>query len=268
MSVTFCLNTSTIKPQPLLEKIRLTAEAGYSGVELWLNDVYEFVGRGGEVRDIEHALADHGLRVPCTIALRAWGEASEEEYPLHLEEAKRRLELTHRLGAPYLVCSPPREPADLGVVARRYADLLEIGRQTGVKPTFEYISFFRSVSSLSQAWRVVQEVDHPDATLILDSFHNWNSSSTEADLCAVDVDRISHYHINDAALHIPAGQQRDPDRVMPGDGQINLAAEVKILREKGYSGAVSLELFNAELWEKDPREVLRIGLERMQALFA
>ena len=79
MAWTLCLNTSTIKPQPLLEKIRLAAAAGFAGVELWINDVYEFVGQGGEVRDVEKALSDHGLIVPCTIALRGWAEAAEAE---------------------------------------------------------------------------------------------------------------------------------------------------------------------------------------------
>ena len=110
MAFTLCLNTSTIKPQAMLDKIRLTAEAGFSGVELWINDIYEFIGRGGEVSDIEKALADHGLIVPCTIAMRQWGEATEEEYPLMLDEAKRRMELAARLGAPYIVATPPRDP--------------------------------------------------------------------------------------------------------------------------------------------------------------
>ena len=55
------LNTSTIKPQPLMKKIELVAKAGYDGIELWLNDIYEYVGQGGEVSDVEKALADHGL---------------------------------------------------------------------------------------------------------------------------------------------------------------------------------------------------------------
>ena len=41
----YCLNTSTIKPVSLLEKIRLVGEAGFDGIELWLNDVLEFVCR-------------------------------------------------------------------------------------------------------------------------------------------------------------------------------------------------------------------------------
>lgn len=263
----FCLNTSTIRPQPMLDKIRLAGEAGYDGIELWINDVYEYVGRGGEVSDIEHALDDHGLRVPCTIALRAWAEASDEEYPLMLDEARRRMELAHRLGAPYLVCSPPRDACDFGQIARRYRDLLELGRQIGVKPTFEYISFFRSVASLPQAWRIVQEADDPDATVIVDAFHSWNTSSTLADLEAIPVERISHYHIDDADPTIPAGDQRDPDRVMLGEGVIDLKAEIALLKGKGYSGAISLELFNPQLWSQDPREVLKIGLERMRELW-
>jgi len=53
---------------------------------------------------------------------------------------------------------------------------------------------------------------------------------------------------------------------MPGDGKIDLKAEIDIMREIGYRGTVSLELFNAELWERDPAEVLKIGYERMQEL--
>lgn len=266
MAFTLCLNTSTIMPQPILEKIRLTAEAGYAGIELWVNDVYAFIGRGGEVRDIEKALADHGLIVPCMIATRGWAEASEFEYPHQLQETKRRLELAARLGSPYLVCSPPYEPFDLSVVASRYRELLELGRNIGCRPTYEYISFFRGCPRLDQAWQVVQEANDPDATLVMDAFHTWNSGGTLDDIREVSADRIAHYHIDDAAQEIPAGQQLDPDRVMVGDGVIDLKAEIQTLRDIGYDKTISLELFNKRLWEQDPGEVLRIGMERLQAL--
>ena len=268
MPITLCLNTSTIKPTPLLEKVRLAAEHGFEGIELWTNEIYEHIGRGGEVRDIEKALADHGLIVPCMIALRQWGEAIGPEYPIMLEEAKRRMELAARLGAPYIVATPPREPCDLAQLTRRYADLLEIGRAVGVRPTFEYISFFRSASTLNHAWQVVRDVDDPDATLVLDAFHTWNGASTFDELRAIPVERIAHYHLDDAPGGKPATQQTDPDRVMPGDGVIDLRREVGLLREKGYDASVSLELFNRDLWAKDPNEVLKLGMERMRELFA
>jgi 2-keto-myo-inositol isomerase len=268
MGFTFCLNTSTIKPQPLLEKIRLTAEAGFAGVEPWINDIYEFIGQGGEVRDVEKAIADHGLIVPCMIAMRQWAEASELEYPIMLDEAKRRMELAARLGSPYIVATPPRDPCDIGQIVTRYRDLLNLGREVGIKPTFEYIGFFRSTSRLNDAWQVVQEADDPGATLILDSFHSWNSGSTLDDLRAIPGDRISHYHIDDADSTKPMGSQTDPDRVMLGEGCIDLAGEITVLKEIGYEGTVSLELFNEELWERDPLDVLKTGIERMRELFS
>ena len=48
------LNASTIKPTPLLEKIRVTGEAGYKGIELWAVEIYEYIGRGGEAVSYTH----------------------------------------------------------------------------------------------------------------------------------------------------------------------------------------------------------------------
>ena len=46
------LNSSTIKTTPLLDKIRVAGEAGYEGIELWAVEIYEHIGRGGEVSDL------------------------------------------------------------------------------------------------------------------------------------------------------------------------------------------------------------------------
>ena len=173
-----------------------------------------------------------------------------------------------RLGAPYIVATPPLELARQEHLPERYVDLLEIGRKEGIRPTFEYISFFKSVYNLSDAWRIVQESDDPDSSIILDAFHNWNSNSTLDDLRTIPLEKISHYHIDDAHPDIAATDQKDPDRVMLGDGQIDLAAELAVLKEKGYDRTMSLELFNAELWEQDPLEVITTGLEKMKSLWA
>ena len=264
----FCLNTSTIKPQPLIRKIELAGQVGYDGIELWVNDVYAFIGRGGEVRDVEKALGDNGLIVPSMIAIRQWGNMNGWEYELVKDEARRRFALCARLGASYIVATPPLELARQDHQPERYFDLLQIGREEGIKPTFEYISFFKSVYNLADAWRIVQETDDLDSSIILDAFHNWNSNSTLDALRAIPLEKISHYHIDDAAPDKAPTTQTDPDRVMIGEGQIDLAAEIAVLKEKGYDKTVSLELFNAELWEQDPLEVISTGLARMKALFA
>ena len=264
----FCLNTSTIKPQPLLRKIELAGLAGYDGIELWINDVYDFIGRGGEVREVEQALQDNGLIVPSMIAIRQWGETNGWEYQLIKDEAHRRFALASRLGAPYIVATPPLEIEEQDHLPERYCDLLQIGREEGVKPTFEYISFFKSVNNLADGWRIVKEAGDDDSSIILDAFHNWNSNSSPDDLRAIPEEKISHYHIDDAHPDIAPTEQKDPDRVMLGDGQINLTAELTILKTKGYDRTMSLELFNETLWDQDPLEVITTGLERMKSLWA
>jgi 2-keto-myo-inositol isomerase len=82
------------------------------------------------------------------------------------------------------------------------------------------------------------------------------------DVPDIDGRRIAIFHIND----VPPGKEReklkDEDRVMPGDGILPLGEIISKLDSIGYGGFVSLELFNRDLWEKDPLEVARIGLEK------
>ena len=200
------------------------------------------------------------------IAMRGWGEAEGFEYNIILDECKRRMELAARLKSPYIVATPPFFDADLNQVSQRYRDLLRIGKEAGVMPTMEYISFFKSVWRLRQAWQIVQEADDPDATIILDAFHTWNSASSIEEYRSIPVEKISHFHIDDAHPNKPQMQQIDPDRQMVGDGPIDLKAELALLKEKGYNGCVSLELFNQDLWKQEPLEMLKIGLERVKAV--
>lgn len=263
----YSLNASTIKPTPLLEKIRVAREAGYDGIELWAVELYEHVGRGGEISDVEKSLADHGLTVPCFIAVRNWGESSGWEYKLALDEVRRRFELAARIGSPLVVCTPPMEQPGIDHLHDRYRDLLQIGRETRVRAVLEYISFFASLNNVPDTVTVLDRCGDPDACTILDAFHNWNNRTTLDDIRALPLERIAHYHIDDAAPGIPSGQQTDPDRVMIGEGVIDLKAELGVLKEKGYDRWLSLELFNATLWEQDPRDVAKIGLERMKEVW-
>ncbi len=264
MAFTLCLNTSTIKPTPLLDKIRIAGEAGYDGIELWAVELYQHVGRGGEISEVEKALADHGLVVPCFIAVRNWGETAGWEYQLALDEARRRFELAARVGSPLMVCTPPLEQPGFEGLHEGYGDLLRIGRETGVRAVLEYISFFASLNNVPDTVTVMDRCGDADACTILDAFHNWNQKTTLDDIRNLPLDRIAHYHIDDAAPGIPSGAQKDPDRVMIGDGVIDLKSELRVLKDKGYDKWLSLELFNAEWWQRDPAETARIGLERMR----
>ena len=62
----------------------------------------------------------------------------------------------------------------------------------------------------------------------------------------------------------PRASIKDADRVYPGDGVAPLASILKDLFLTGFSGTLSLELFNPEYWKQDPLEVARTGLAKMK----
>jgi len=264
----YCLNTSTIRPASLMEKIRVAGATGYRAIELWNDDLTAHVQGGGSLAEVRRALDDRGLEVPTVIAAFGWLESTGPAHQRALDETRRRLEQAAAVGARHLIASPAMEACDLSVGGERYRELLELGRQFGVVPAMEYLGFVGSVHTIAQGWKIVQDAAHPDACLIMDPFHILRGGSPLADIALVPGGKVAIWHWNDVPGTVPVGQQADEDRVLPGDGVGPLKEIERLALQQGYRGFVSLELFNPALWQRDPEEVARLGMEKMKAYFA
>ena len=60
--------------------------------------------------------------------------------------------------------------------------------------------------------------------------------------------------------------QTDADRVYPGDGAAPMADILATLKDIGYGGMFSLELFNKGYEEAGAEAVTRTGIKKMRAL--
>ena len=265
--IEYCLNSSTIRPASLMEKIRIAGAAGFSAIELWNDDLTAHQDGGGALGDVVQALADHGLAAPTCIAVHGWLGSTGPAHASALEEAKRRMEQAAAVGSEYVIASPPMEPFDLSRGGADYRELLEIGAELGVKPAMEYLGFMKSVYTIDQAWQIVEDADHPDSSLIMDPFHILRGGGPIDSIAKVPGDKVAIWHWNDAPGGKPFAEQSDADRVLPGDGVGPLREIERLALAQGYEGYVSLELFNPELWTRDPLEVAKIGMEKMQAYF-
>jgi 2-keto-myo-inositol isomerase len=263
---TYCLNTSTIRPTPLPEKIRIAGRLGYQAIEPWNAEITEYVQQGGTLPDLKRALTDAGLKVVSMIALHGWIAAEGDEYRHVLEECRRRMGQAVELGSPFIVASPPREAVDRGRAATRYAELLRMGREIGVRPAMEFLGFSAGIKDVASVRAVVEGSGDPDATVVADVFHLLRGGGAIDDLLGLSGDRIAIFHMNDLPASPPPREQTDSDRVMIGDGIADLPRVIANLRQIGYGGPLSLELFNQDLWSQDPEAVARRGLERMRAL--
>lgn len=262
----YTLNCSTIRPAPLMEKIRIAAAVDYRAIELWHDDLDAYVQQGGKLADVRKLLNDSGLEVPTTIYLKGWFETTGEEHRRELEECKRRMEQSVAVGAVHIIAGPPMGKADLELGGRNYRELLAIGRQIGVKPAMEFLGFVEELNTIDGALEVVQRADDPDGTIVLDPFHIFRGGGSMESIRKLTAAQIAICHFNDIPALPPRVEQHDKDRVYPGDGVYDLKGMLALLRGVGYDRWLSLELFREDLWTLDPQDVAKVGLEKMRAV--
>ena len=260
----YCLNASTIATTPILKQIEVAAVAGYAAIELWHDHIDTHLGAGGTLAEIRKAIDDSGLKIPTTIYLAGWFQPAGVEHDAAISEVRRRMEQAAAVGAEFSIAGPPPGIADRELGARHYAELLELGKAYGVKPAFEYLGFVDDINTIDDAIDIIQRSGHPEATIVIDPFHCWRGGGSAASISKLKAHQIAISHFNDAPAVPPANTQHDSDRVLPGDGAIDLRFYCDQLTAIGYDGYLSLELFRQDLWDRNPLEVAMLGLQKMK----
>ena len=123
----------------------------------------------------------------------------------------------------------------------------------------EFLGFVDGIKNVASAWAIASGTGDPRATVVADVFHMIRGGGSVDDLLDVPGDRLANFHINDVPAQPDPLTQKDADRVMVGEGIADLPRVIANLRSIGYRGPLSLELFNRELWDAGPAEVVRRG---------
>jgi len=262
----YCLNASTIRGTPVLRQIEVASQAGYGAIELWFSDTDAHVAAGGSLGEIRRALEDAGLVAPTLIYLGGWFDCTETDWPRVREECLRRLQQATILGAPHVIAGPPTGRAPMEIGARRYRELLELGTDIGALPAMEFLGFVQQYNTIESALEVLEFAAHHGGTTVLDPFHVFRGGGSMQSLKKLTARQIAISHFNDTPATPPREQQHDANRVWPGEGHLDLGLYLQLLRETGYHGWLSLELFREELWRRDPLSVAREGLKKMRAV--
>lgn len=262
----YCLNASTIATTPILKQIEVAAAAGYEAIELWHDHIDTHLAAGGTLTEIRKAIDESGLKIPTTIYLAGWFQPAGAEHEVAIREVRRRLEQAAAVGAEFSIAGPPAGLADRELGARHYAELLELGKEYGVKPAFEYLGFVDDINTIEDAIDIVQRSGRADATIVVDPFHCWRGGGPVASISKLKGPQIAISHFNDATNATPAHTQHDSDRVLPGDGSLDLRFYCDQLTAIGYDRYLSLELFRQDLWAADPLLVARLGLQKMKTV--
>jgi 4-hydroxyphenylpyruvate dioxygenase len=229
----------------LVEKLDAIASAGFSGVEIYDNDLMSFNGSAADVRKIA---ADLGLEIVAFQPFRDFEGTPAAKRERVFSRAERKFDLMQELGCELLVVCSNTAADSSGDVVRAAADLHELGERAsarGLRIGFKALAWARHIKDYRQAWEVVRSTDHRAVGLVVDSFHTFASQADPAGLRSIPGDRIFLAHLADAsAIHADLLAQGRHFTNFPGQGELPLLAFLDALQATGFDGPLSLEIFN------------------------
>jgi 2-keto-myo-inositol isomerase len=265
----FCLNTSTVKGT-LTEKIDIASDAGYDGVELWIRDIKKYTDGGKTIKDLHRYIADKGLKVENAIGFVSCFIDDEKKRLEAFKQMRVEMEIMTQLGCPRIAASPVGLKKDSMPewfdIGKRYKALLNMGRETGVMPQLEFWGASGTLFHIGQALMIAAWANDSDARILADVYHMFRGNSGFEGLKMLNGNLIEIFHMNDYPSTISREEQKDADRVYPGDGAAPIKQILTDLKNMGGKKILSLELFNPEYWKQDQLMVAKTGLQKMKAL--
>jgi 2-keto-myo-inositol isomerase len=268
----YSLNTSTIRGQnlPIDVEAKWASKAGYNAIEPWIRELQDYVKKGGNLKDLGKQLSDLGLKVESSIGFARWVVDDQLERQKGLDEAKRDMEMVVAIGGKRIAAPPigytDKAGLDLIAAAERYRVLADLGSKIGVIPEVEVWGFSKSLSRLGETVLVAMESAHPQACVLPDIYHLFKGKSGFEGLKMLQGKAIGIFHVNDYPKGKDPASIKDADRVFPGDGIAPTKEIFQTLRAIGYTGMLSLELFNPDYYKRDAFEVIKEGLEKTRQL--
>ncbi len=175
-----------------------------------------------------------------------------------LETWRVRCEQFATLGLEKMYCpsitTRPVTAEDFAATPDAIREVGEITAEFGLTTMVEFIRTSTHLSTLRSTLQVLREAAHPQVRPMLDFFHFASGLSKFDELDLLEPGEIAHAHFQDL-LDIPRELVNNDARLIPGDGIAPVVGSIERLAEKGYDGALSVELFRSEFREGDPFEV-------------
>lgn len=264
------LNTATVRDLklPLPGLVDLAAKTGYGAIEPWIGEI-QAVAAGGEnaLKDLGKRIRDAGLTVNSAIGFAPWIADDDTKRAKGLEQARRDMDLVLQIGGTGIAAPPSGANAPIPVKAMgdRYRALLDVAQKAGCHAHLEFWGASKVIGRLETALEIVAAADHPFASVLPDAYHMYKGGSDFATLKKLDAKSLFVFHINDYPADPPRETIGDGHRVYPGDGVAPTTQILRDLRDIGFKGTLSLELFNKAYQQAGAETVLKTGLDKMKA---
>ena len=251
----------------LTEKLAAIAAAGFDGIEIFEQD---FIAHDGSPAEVGRMVRDHGLEITLFQPFRDFETLPEPARSKAFDRAERKFDVMQELGTDLVLICSTVHPASLGGIDRAAEDFHELGERAvkrGLRVGYEALAWGRHINDHRDAWEVVRRADHPNIGLIVDSFHTLGRRIDPDSIRAIPGDKIFFVQLADApAIEMDLLYWSRHFRNMPGEGDLDVTRFMRAVMATGYTGPISLEIFNDHFRGGNARLVAGDGYRSLIAL--
>lgn len=248
----------------LPEKLEAIAAAGFDGVEIFENDLLYY---DGSPRTVRQMCADLGIAITLFQPFRDFEGCRRDRLQRNLDRSERKFDLMQALGTDLvLVCSNTASDS-LGDENLLLDDLALLAERAGARQLrvgYEGLAWGRHVNTWQQVWNLVRQVNHPALGVLLDSFHTLSLKGDPGAIADIPGDKIFFVQMADAPLlAMDVLEWSRHFRCFPGQGEFDLPGFLAPILRSGYTGPLSLEIFNDGFRAAPPRSNAADGLRSL-----
>ena len=267
-------NGATTMKAGLIEDAEASSKAGFDYLELRDNKLEELL-KTKSLEEIDHSFQELHIQPIAVNSLEKATLRDETGFEEILKRADVLCQYASTLHCPILIAVPsflessrPTKKEIKENAQMVLKKLEELSRSYGVKIAFEFLGFAdASVNTLSFCNEIVEELNNDRIGMIIDTFHFYLSDEPLSVIEKINPEKIFLVHIADAE-NLPKTQLKDANREVPGSGVIPLKDITQKLKDIGYKGAYSIELFNPTYWEWEPEQVAKVCYQKMRELLS
>lgn len=272
MSIKLSASTGLLRYQPIEEAARTLARLGFDGMEIWATLTMPPYEHGPDARRrLRDLCGSLGLSIVGTHGVLP---PTDHRFLSHDADERRRgldymravIDMTAELGGTVVTVGAPgarNRPADVPHDLARsrmrdaFAAWADHAAPMGLRVSIEIVNRYEADSfrTIDEGLAFVRELGRPNLGLTPDTFHMNIDEGPFGDAIRRGGRDIFHMHA------------ADNNRQAPGEGNLDFGTFAAALRDVGYDGYWSLELFEEyygiRLWHA-PEEALAQGLAHLR----
>jgi 4-hydroxyphenylpyruvate dioxygenase len=250
----------------LEDKLVAASSAGFDGVEIFEPD---FIASPWSAAEVRARCADLGLSIDLYQPFRDFDADDADVLAANLRRAEHKFDVMHQLGTDLvLVCSSVSSHAldDDDRIAEQLHQLAAAAGERGLRICYEALAWARFVNTYERSWDIVRRADHRALGLCVDSFHILSRGSDPAGIEKIPGEKLFFLQLADAPhMSMDVLQWSRHYRLFPGQGAFDLPAFLGHVLTAGYTGPLSLEVFNDVFRQADPA---RAAVDARRSLLA